>query len=119
MKKLKRWPALTGLFIVFAIMAVGLAACEQFGAIPKGVYLEEVEASPHYDLDRSIFVNRRPDILDTMNVGERFSQIPLARMSQIFYLIQITLSQKGLCLKYAIQICLPFSKVTRPSNLSG
>jgi len=78
-KKLMRWPALTGLFIVFTIMAVGLAACEQFGAIPKGVYLEEVEASPHYDLDRSIFVNRRPDILDTMNVGERFFADPFGK----------------------------------------
>ena len=60
-------------------MAASLTGCEQFGAIPKGVYLEEVEASPQYDLERSIFVNRRPDILDTMNVGARFFADPFGK----------------------------------------
>ena len=54
------------------VMLAILAGCAQFGAIPKGAYLEQARQSPQYDLQRDIFVNRRPDILDTMDVGERF-----------------------------------------------
>ena len=75
---IKRWrkTALVSMFMLIALAITGLTGCEQFGAIPKGVYLEEIKSSPQYDLDRSIFVNRRPDILDTMNVGERFLADP-------------------------------------------
>ena len=62
------------------LLGIGLfVGCEQFGAIPSGAYLDEVEASPHYDHDRDMFVNRRPDILDTMTVGQSFWQDPFGR----------------------------------------
>lgn len=57
---------------LIVIAGLGLTGCEQFGAIPKGEYLKEAQQSPQYDLDREIFINRRPDILDTMTVWERF-----------------------------------------------
>ena len=69
------------------LLGIGLfVGCEQFGAILSGAYLDEVEASPHYDHDRDMFVNRRPDILDTMTVGQSFWQDPLVGTNQIFYL---------------------------------
>ena len=76
MKKFIRPSVLAvGIFIVGTIAA--LTGCEQFGAIPRGVHLETVKQSPHWDDHRDIFVNRRPDILDTMNVGQRFLADPL------------------------------------------
>ena len=76
MKKFPAYPKSTIAGLLLCGSLVALASCEQFGAIPSGKYLEIVEASPQYDDDRDIFVNRRPDILDTMNVGERFWSDP-------------------------------------------
>lgn len=61
-----------------------LLTAPQFGAIPKGAYLDIVKNSPHYSQEREIFVNRRPDILDTMNVGARFWADPLGRETPNF-----------------------------------
>ena len=52
---------------------------EPFGAIPKGIYLEEITHSPQWHKERDIFVNRRPNILDTMNVGEGFWSDPFGK----------------------------------------
>ena len=76
MKRKWRKIGFAGLFFVGCLSVLTLAISEQFGEIPKGIHLEKVEASPHYHLERSMFVNRRPDILDTMNVGERFFADP-------------------------------------------
>lgn len=70
--------------IGLSIFALGLttavmAGCEQFGAIPRGEYLEVAKQSPQWHHDRDIFVNRRPDILDTMNVGDRFWSDPFGK----------------------------------------
>ena len=61
-------------FILLPLFA--LSRCQQFGAIPRGEYLEIVKTSPQYDKDQSMFVNRRPDILDTMSVGTDFWKDP-------------------------------------------
>ena len=76
MKKVGRRAAYVAGLLVGGVLIASLSACEQFGAIPKGVYLEEAQQSPQYDIERDIFVNRRPDILDTMTVGERFWSDP-------------------------------------------
>ena len=57
---------------------------EPFGKIPSGSFLERIHASQHYDLHQDIFVNRRPDIMDTMSVGSDFLKDPLGRKTPNF-----------------------------------
>ncbi|MGC6530346.1 MAG: MBL fold metallo-hydrolase [Candidatus Puniceispirillaceae bacterium] len=83
MKKFARRLAIFMGLIGFLFVSI-LAGCEQFGAIPKGAYLEQARQSPQYHLERDIFINRRPDILDTMNVGERFFADPFGKQEPNF-----------------------------------
>ena len=73
-KNLRRFLGITGFLLV--LLLVSLSSCEQFGAIPKGDHLKRMTQSAHWHHHKEIFVNRRPDILDTMNVGERFFADP-------------------------------------------
>ena len=69
-----------GSFIVLgALITIGLFTYEPFGKIPSGKFLTRIEASPHYHETREVFVNRRPDIKDTMTVGADFLADPLGR----------------------------------------
>ena len=69
-----------GSFIVLgALITIGLFTYEPFGKIPSGKFLTRIEASPHYHETREVFVNRRPDIKDTMTVGADFWADPLGR----------------------------------------
>ena len=70
-KKSMRWST-ASIGALCVVMVAGLVGCEQFGAIPKGEKLQQAQQSPQYDLEQNIFVNRRPGILDTMTVWERF-----------------------------------------------
>ena len=71
MKTVVKRAVLLSAIVMFAA-SFALVGCEQFGSIPQGEYLSEARQSPQYDPDRQIFVNRRPDILDTMTVWQRF-----------------------------------------------
>lgn len=79
-----RYPKSVITIISFALLILVVSRCEQFGAIPKGEYLKVIEASPHYDNDKDVFVNRRPDILDTMTVGQDFWKDPLGKNTPNF-----------------------------------
>ena len=69
-----------GSFIVLgALITIGLFTYEPFGKIPSGKFLTRIEASPHYHETKEVFVNRRPDIKDTMTVGADFWADPLGR----------------------------------------
>ena len=69
-----------GSFIVLgALITIGLFTYEPFGKIPSGKLLTRIEASPHYHETKEVFVNRRPDIKDTMTVGADFWADPLGR----------------------------------------
>ena len=76
-----------------AVLALGLLTLagyifiltyEPFGKIPSGRFLERVHASDHYDLHQDIFVNRRPDIMDTMRVGSDFLEDPFGKETPNF-----------------------------------
>ena len=58
--------------LVGALITIGLFTYEPFGKIPSGKFLTRIEASPHYHETKEVFVNRRPDIKDTMTVGTDF-----------------------------------------------
>ena len=69
-----------GSFILLGVfITIGLFTYEPFGKIPSGKFLTRIEASPHYHETREVFVNRRPDIKDTMTVGADFWADPLGR----------------------------------------
>ena len=69
-----------GSFILLEVfITIGLFTYEPFGKIPSGKFLTRIEASPHYHETREVFVNRRPDIKDTMTVGADFWADPLGR----------------------------------------
>ena len=77
--KKKLHPLLGFAAILVIVSAVSLSGFEQFGAIPTGDHRNQVIQSPHWHEHREIFVNRRPDILETMNVGERFLADPFGK----------------------------------------
>lgn len=57
----------------FSILAAGLlslSACSAFGKDPDGKHLEKIQSSPNFDKEKDSFVNRRPNILDTMREGQ-------------------------------------------------
>ena len=81
-KKLARRAALSLAILMGGITILGVImiySYDQFGAIPKGAHLEMVKQSPQWHLERDIFVNRRPDILDTMDIGSRFLADPFGK----------------------------------------
>lgn len=78
-KSFFRRPIFLSIFVLLGITGFGLVGCEQFGAIPKGEYLTVVEQSPQYDGEEEVFVNRRPEILETMTVWENFWADPFGR----------------------------------------
>ena len=78
-KSLFRRPVILSLVLLLVASGMGLASCDQFGATPRGDYQAELALSPQYDPDKDIFVNRRPDILDTMTVWQNFWADPLGR----------------------------------------
>lgn len=82
-KSTRRFTISFGVLLFF--LGAGLVGCEQFGAIPKGQYLVKAQQSPQYDNDRGIFVNRRPDILDTMTVWQRFWADPFGSDEPNFF----------------------------------
>ena len=83
-KFLKRWPKLTTIVFLCLGLFLFISTYERFGDIPKGTYLTQVEQSPQYDRNQAIFVNRRPDILDTMDVGKRFLADPFGKTEPNF-----------------------------------
>ena len=81
-KKIARRAAIIFALLVGGLTFVGtimLFTYDQFGAIPKGRHLDIAKQSPQWHEERAIFVNRRPDILDTMNVGSRFWSDPFGK----------------------------------------
>ena len=84
---LKYRKSLMAIFALGALWVIGYSAIfiyEPFGKIPSGHHLERIHASHHYDLHQDIFVNRRPDIMDTMSVGSDFLKDPLGRTTPNF-----------------------------------
>ena len=78
-KSFFRRPIFLSIFVLLGLTGFALVGCEQFGAIPKGEYLTVVEQSPQYDGEEEVFVNRRPEILETMTVWENFWADPFGR----------------------------------------
>jgi len=59
--------------IQFLVLIAGLlllTACSAFGKDPEGKHLEKIQSSPNFNKEKETFVNRRPDILDTMRKGQ-------------------------------------------------
>ena len=84
---LKYRKSLISLFVTGLLALAGYIAIhtyEPFGKIPSGQFLEPIHASHHYDLAQDIFVNRRPDIMDTMSVGADFLKDPFGKQTPNF-----------------------------------
>ena len=80
----KSFMALSAIGLLFLAGFIAIFTYEPFGRIPSGDYLTRIHASSHYDLHQDIFVNRRPDIMDTMSVGTDFLKDPFGKQTPNF-----------------------------------
>ena len=53
-------------FVFLGLLLLGFTSCSQFGTLPSGKDLERVRQSTNYNQEKKEFVNRLPNIMESM-----------------------------------------------------